>query len=478
VIPHSGPSTDQQSTTDQEQVEFLDQNAGEKLVLSPMDDLMSSTLEGNDYSMGEFLSRPMKIANFKWNQGPSRLWQTINPWQLFLSNPQVSNRLNNFKLMRGNLHVKVLINGNPFFFGFAMVNYNPLHTIDDLTKQRSFVEVDSMGASQRPHVFLDPSTDAGAEMVLPFFLPTPFTSLVSDGSNLFGTNLGQLQFVDLSPLQHANDSNENLDITVLAWMSEVTYGGMTGYTNDLVTPQSDEYGMVSGPADVVKKISSSMVKAPYIGRYAMATREIAGAVASIARMFGFSRPAQLDSRPATVRGKTSYANYNMEDNIVKLSLDMKQELTVDPSVSGYSNGDELSLQSICSRETWIGKAIWGRAQNSDDRVVELLVGPQHTGVFASGGDNEYHLSATAFPCMFFDQWRGTIRYRFVVACSGFHKGRLLVVYDPNGSPANSDSFPNINTQKVAIVDLASTRDFCIDVGWGQQAAFCNLKKWD
>jgi hypothetical protein len=65
-----------------------------------------------------------------------------------------------------------------------------------------------------------------------------------------------------------------------------------------------------------------------------------------------------------------------------------------------------------------------------------------------------------------------------LACSGFHKGLLLVVYDPNGSPANSDSFPNINTQKVAIVDLASTRDFCIDVGWGQQAAFCNLKKWD
>lgn len=479
VIPHNGPSIDQQSTQqNQEQVEFLDKNAGETLVVSPSDDLLSSTLEGNDFSMGEFLSRPLRIAKFSWPQGPSRLWQTVDPWQAFLSNKQVSNRLNNFRLLRGNLHVKILINGNPFFFGFAMVNYNPLPTLDDLTRQRSFADVDSMSASQRPHVFLDPSNDKGAEMVFPFFLPTPFTSLFSDGSNILGTNLGVLQFVDLSPLQHANDSNENLDITVIAWMTDVSYGGMTGYNNDLVTPQSDEYGIISGPADVVKKISSSMVKAPYIGKYAMATQHLASAVSSVARMFGFSRPIQIETSQATVKGKSSYANYNVSDNAVKLSMDVKQELTIDPSISGYSNGDELSIQSIASRETWIGKAQWTRVMRPDDRIVELLVGPQHTGVYAAGGDNEYHLSAIAFPSMFFDQWRGTIRYRFVVACSGFHKGRLMVVYDPSGSPANSESFPNINTQKVAIIDLASTRDFCVDVGWGQQAAFCNLRKWD
>jgi hypothetical protein len=58
-------------------------------------------------------------------------------------------------------------------------------------------------------------------------------------------------------------------------------------------------------------------------------------------------------------------------------------------------------------------------------------------------------------------------------CSGFHKGRLKVVYDPYGVPQTGGGYDpaEYNTAYTEIVDIAECNDFCIDVGWGQSTPF-------
>nr|ASG92523.1 putative structural protein [Picornavirales N_OV_011] len=474
-LPHSAPSGEQGTSEEQEQVEFLDSSIGEQLVLSPTDDLITSSLEGNQYSIEGMMNRPVVIRRSTWNIG-SRLFESFDPWELFLANPIVANRINNFKLLRAQLRLKFVINGNPFFYGRCLVNYNPLTDFDDMIQQRSLIDQDYVEATQKPHVFLDPSGDVGAEMVLPFLYPRPVTDLI-----LEQIPLGNIVLSDLTPLKHANNASESLTITTLAWMEDVHYGGTTVFPTQFLAPQAkDEYGAVSGPADVVHKISTSLVKAPVIGPYALATKIAAGAIRDTAKMFGFSRPKELASTGVTQRIKNSFANYNVPDDVQKLSLDVKQELTIDPGVSGYDDGDELALDKICKKETWVGRFSWPTSGGATDPLCEILVGPTHVLTAIDNNDplREYHVPAIAFPGMFFDQWRGTIKYRFQVVCSAYHRGRIVAIYDPHGRPSANPQSNALNVQKLAVVDISETTDFTVEVGWGQASPFCRVKPWN
>jgi hypothetical protein len=67
----------------------------------------------------------------------------------------------------------------------------------------------------------------------------------------------------------------------------------------------------------------------------------------------------------------------------------------------------------------------------------------------------------------FNYWRGTIRFRFQVVASAYHRGRLRVVYDPSGVYVNQP----LNTGYSYIIDLAKERDFVVDIGWTATTGF-------
>jgi hypothetical protein len=69
-------------------------------------------------------------------------------------------------------------------------------------------------------------------------------------------------------------------------------------------------------------------------------------------------------------------------------------------------------------------------------------------------------------------WRGTLKYRFQIAASGYHRGRLKVVWDP----ATSDAQPEMNMAFTKIIDISETKDFVIEVGWGNNQPGLRINK--
>jgi hypothetical protein len=67
----------------------------------------------------------------------------------------------------------------------------------------------------------------------------------------------------------------------------------------------------------------------------------------------------------------------------------------------------------------------------------------------------------------FDVWRGSITYRVQIVASGYHKGRLLAVWDP----VTSNATPETNVVNSRVIDLAETKDFEITVGWGAPESY-------
>jgi hypothetical protein len=53
------------------------------------------------------------------------------------------------------------------------------------------------------------------------------------------------------------------------------------------------------------------------------------------------------------------ANSNVHDTAMKLTLDVKQENTVDTRVLGLAGEDEMTISSIAKRQSYLTQFGWG-----------------------------------------------------------------------------------------------------------------------
>jgi hypothetical protein len=189
----------------------------------------------------------------------------------------------------------------------------------------------------------------------------------------------------------------------------------------------------------------------------------AGAVGNIARLFGMSRPPILqDITPYKPVYAGNLANSNMPDSVSKLTFDAKQELTIDPGVLGIGGEDEMSIASIAQRESYFTQFTWSSTNGIGNRLFTCYVNPS----LAGNSWPEMHFTPMCYAAYPFRYWRGTIRYRFQIAASNFHKGRLKIVYDPY-----LDGVQDELVQYTHVLDLANDRDFVMDVKWGQRQSY-------
>jgi hypothetical protein len=294
------------------------------------------------------------------------------------------------------------------------------------------------------------------------------------------SEMGQLYFRTLNPLKHANGATDVVTITVFAWAEDVSMSVLTSVDQDTLTPQSGEIeeankeGMISGPATSVAKFAAYLRGVPYIGPFATATEIGAGAVASMAKIFGYCRPpitkAPDPYRPAQI---SSMALTNVPDNAQKLTVDDKQELTIDPRIAGIGPADSLNIREIAKRESYLTTFNWNIGTAPDTLLWNARLDPC-TWAENAGPPTSLHFPACAMAALPFSHWKGSMKFRFQIVCSSFHKGRLKFVYDPNFIANNTYlGFSEYNTNYLKIVDIAEEQDFTIEIGNGQERNFLN-----
>lgn len=451
-------------------VEMEDENPSfTHTVVSPMDVTRMLT-DNTDVNLGDFFSRPVKIANFTWGTG-TELASELNPWVTFFENKRVANRINNFNLLRAKLHVKFMINGNGFFYGRAMAAYQPFHHEDALSNFAALSRAPLVQLSQLPHIFLDPTTNAGGQLDLPWFFHADYANIPVRNWNM----LGRILLRSMTLLKHANNANEAVTISVLAWASDVELSVPTAKNIDFLSPQSgyeeiDEAnakGVISGPATSLARIARMATTIPPIAPFAMATSQIASGTAAMAKLFGYSRPPETrNPDPYRPTAMSQLATTTTPDTALKLSVDDKQELSIDPRIAGLDSGDPLGITSIATRESYLTQFEWRTTVPIESMLWNCSVNPV-LWAEAAGTPTGFYFPACAVAAMPFERWSGSMTFRFQVVCSAFHKGRIRVVYDPNGiqssSLVNGGDF-NVGYSK--IVDIAEESDFSITVGHG------------
>lgn len=442
----------------QEIIEFDDAQ-----IIPPMD--MSNFLNRTfDTDMDDaadlagYLSRPVKIAALPWVEGVL-LDTNINPWGLFFNNTFIRKKLDNFSRIRCDLHLKFVINSSPFYYGCVRAAWRPMHFP---IRSGSTRPEDRIPFSQAPGVYLEPSKMSTVEMTLPFLWPGAWLDVgIKDQFD----SMGDLDFVEYAALQSANGVvGAGITVSVYAWASNIK---LCGPTTGLAL-QSDEYsdrgsGTISGPATTVANLASMFSSIPVIGPFATATSLGANAVASIAKLFGYSNPPVIDD----VHGfhpKSFHAFANVETRmpIDKLSIDPKNEVTIDNSVCNVDGDDPLSFANTLGRESFVKSNVWTSALAVDTPIFTGLVTPaQHVYDASAPLQTRVYATPAAYFGQMFDMWRGSMTYKIKFVKTKYHKGRLLIAWDPNITLIGVANLETAVYSKVVDLELQDEIEFTI-----------------
>lgn len=452
------------SNTEQTITAFSDQTAGWTVNIASQPDTTMDLVATGPSTLSTFLNRPVRLGSYSWAVA-APLFEKIDPWTLWVNDPYVREKLAHYSLLRCKLHIKVVISGTGFHYGRALVGYNPWKAADHITVTRNFLEVDMVQLSQKPSFFLNPSTNQGGEMILPFFYSKNYVSL-PEGEY---ADLGEIYIKSFQDLRHANGGDDPVRITLFAWAEDVVLTMPTSqYTAQAGSRinSGDEYGrgIVSSTASAIAEAAGALKNAPMIGPYARATEICARATADTARIFGYSRAAVIDNpKPMKPYYLGNMANTDMAEAVNKLTLDSKQELTIDSRTVGLDGMDHMDLKSIVTRQSYLTQFTWSPTTPTDTLLWNTRVGPSLHRV----NGVEIHPTPMAMIQALFEKWQGSIKFRFQIVKSAFHKGRLLIRWDPRATSIGV----NFNTVYSRVIDIAEEDDFEIEVGWGQSVPF-------
>lgn len=522
--------------------QFRDQDPGWGAGVAKVEDPTRNVGLTTNTDLGSFLQRPVNIFTTNWIESTDGIdTMVIDPWYLFMSHPSISNKLESYKLFRGNMKVKCTLNANGFSYGCMLVYYHPLFYQDTTA---GYIAPTNMPAvspvsasnykyatmplsnaaivrhSQKPHIYLIPSTSTGGTLNLPFLWRENWMDLTTGDVD----KLGKIVLHPLNDLKSLDVGvGARVTITIYAWLEDVKLSLAT--TSDLkltikrpsdlvykpsdtwpnsspefaasgdqpetkvkrrsVAHAGDEYGNgpISKVANSIAIGADALSDVPTIGPFARASSLVAQGVGRLASLFGYSRPTILTNvAPYKPMYLGNLANTDAGDSSQKLTLDSKQEVTIDPRVVGLPSQDEMSIRSIAGRESYWRTFMWGGATgstgntfNAGDRIMNCVVTPMlYRNELNNTNANTIrcNMTATCFATIPFNNWRGTMRFRFQIIASQFHRGRLRVVWDPD--KIKEDAFMRqMDTSVVmsAVVDLADCRDFIVDIGWGRTTTY-------
>lgn len=435
-------SQDQSSNLVAENLVFHDANVSETVSLGSMNSGNYYHDEDASADLGKFLSRPVRIATFSWTQTPG-FYQTFLPWNLFFSDVQIKRKLENYGKISCRLHLKFLVNGSPFHFGSLRACYFPLGGARSNYQNGA----DLLPFSQTPGVYIEPQSMSSAEMVLPFLWPHTWLE-VTKLSDF--TSMGVVNLTEFWQLASANGATSPVSVLVYAWAEDVQLMGPTTIGALQSEEESSTAGTISGPARTLAKAATALATMqPETAEYALPAAAALEMTAEIATAFGYSNaPVTEDVKPFQPKAFHAFANTEQSMPLDKLSIDPKNEVTISPGVAGVPENDPLTFNEFLTRESLINFGPWSTASAVDGLLFSALVGPHYAflNTFRTVPPLTYASSNFRF-------WRGSLIYRFKFIKSRFHKGRVLISYDPNGDISTNPDTETVTFSRV--VDLES-----------------------
>lgn len=420
----------------------------------------------DDSELGVFLSRPVNIGSYTWTVG-SPLNVRIDPWTTYLSDPAVADKVRYYSRLRGTLVIRVNISGTPFHYGLARLTYrmhpgmvstdDPVYNLSVSTNLANPLESQKMVHSQMSGIYFNPCYNDSVQLRCPYVHFRPGAELA------FGTvdDIGTLEIVTYANLRHANAGTNPVHLEVFAHMENLTLDVPTAFAQGFSLSDAKSKFPVSFAAGTFAlKLAEEYI--PYVSDM------------NISQRLGLSRPITNEPTDPVNQIPFNLSNYDSPDTSCRLALSAASEVSIDGRDLGTDGADELLVESMASRESYILGTDWSSADVKGTFKAGMVVTPcmwlgQIYSKPAIGAETfGAELACTPIPAAFLTKlaqyWKCDMVYRVTVVASPYHKGRLRVYYDPRPTHVTGVS-PPYNLVNSVIINLAEESEAELRVPW-------------
>jgi len=439
-----------------------------------------------------FLSRPVELTTLTVASGSS-LSSVLDIWDLWSLNPAVRAKLRNYGYFRGDLKIKISVSGTPFHLGRLMVSYFPFPTANEtLVQHRAALALQPVTwrplflnymSQQYGRVNINVNENTPVTLSIPFISPNQMHSLFNSASSAISDvtsfydfeNAGSLFIYSINDVGSVSATPSAVSIQVYAWAENVDLGCPTGTVLSVTTESGSLDERETGPVERISsgltQVSNALTAVPYIAPFARASSMIFGGIKSFAAIFGWSYPISVENISRVRNQPLSNGSNTIGMSMAKrVTLDPKQELTVDPSVMAIDQ-DELMLAHLAGIESYFTTFSWlDTSTPMSSQLFTCKVSPNLVTQAVGAGANPtcHQPTAMSWIVNMFSWWRGTIKFKFEIVGSAYHRGKLAIIYEPNVTQAALMlADVDLNKQYVKIIDLQETQVFEVCVDWAR-----------
>lgn len=426
----------------------LAQEIGTSSMMSKMNverPISSDTYRNDAYDLqadlNQFLKRRIRLSLSTWEV--NTVLSSFNiPWFSYFSTLPIKKKLDNYFMLKGTMRITIYVSGTPFHIGMLLASYSYLRqnvpTIN-LSGDEHFITL-----SQKPHVYLNVASNKSAYIDVPFYFPYGFVKMDNGAPGLF--DIGQLNLNSFGLLRQINAGTDAISVSTFGEMLDIKVAGPTMALLPLSSDSHEDFDAIFSP----HSLASNQKRIP-------------------------PPSAQIyKNHPLP-----NMAAAHLSDTSQVLTMGASTNIDEGPASVGLMPVDEMSIDYLTSKESYITTFQWSPGQDEGDTIFACQVDPmverrsEVVDAFTAVGTEIYPtcLSMVSRP---FSSWSGTLKFRFQVVSSQYHRGRLAIIYDPIG-PLSTDMFV---TTYHTIIDLAEGRDFTIDFPWQQFKPYQEIDHFD
>jgi hypothetical protein len=428
----------------------------------------------------EFLQKPVIIQSgiLSATDTVSSFPRIVLPFAACSGNPVFANKLDGYLGFRGDMVIRLEINGEKFQQGRYMLCYVPIGgassvatstTTSYLAHTNSFIQ-----RTQLKRIEMDVCCDTEGEIRIPFDSCLGFWPI----SNIVnGPSTGDTAILQLFPYVAISSGGGSSTCGYTIWFNfdnlEMVGAAapQSGRVSKGRSPQEKEQASKGiGPIEStflkISKASGILASVPLLSAVAAPISWYSGLMGSAASVFGWSKPTNLDVVERVQRAVfPSYSHVDAPDNGQMIAASCKNMVDVLPGFAS-TDVDELDFSFFKTIPAYQTSFNWTAAMGTGTTVFQLNVNPLYNVQSrTSNGITIRDYKPHEFIAQYFNQWRGSMTYVIKMVKTGFHSGRLVFAFYPcEDSVADPNvSYLNSHYTYREIIDIRESNEFTVTV---------------
>lgn len=432
-----------------------------------------------DYDIKKFLSRPLICSNPSWTtiqtQGTNLMAMSI-PGSMIAANPIWANKLSGIMGFKATLCFKVQFSCQKFQSGIVLVSILPASGHIPVVR-KSLIESDIFYKSQLPSIRYNISELDEVTIRVPYTSP-----------ELFYNRTAPIDWATAYVDVYAPLAGGDIVGTCWCWFEDVELFQATTMSGSVSLKGKKRHVAYADQEDEGKTLSSSISlfsrgfagiskNIPSLASVTLPTAWFLDGLSKTAAAFGYSSTVDTGTREAVVHKSLPHAN-NCDTNDTSDSAGLFVSNKVS-QMTGFAGTDidETSLSYIVQVPCYLATYSIAKTQTIGTKLFDIPLHPSvasktKTIVPAAGPNASIALIA---PCGYiattFSYWRGSLKYRFFLAKTDFHTGRIVFSFAPGDATAVSTTFTDIEYAHKWVWDIQDSTTFEITVPYVNSACW-------